>query len=70
MAPNRAPAMKQIQTLCAGHDLRLKEPLVPKGRKIAWQQAFAAARETVEAHTYFVQNRCRLYYVRNRCHRR
>jgi len=51
--------MKQIQTLSAGPDLRLKELLVSKGRKMAWQQAFAAARETVEAHTYFVRNRCR-----------
>jgi hypothetical protein len=51
--------MNQIQTLSAGPDLRLKELLIPKGRKIAWQSALAAARETVEAHTYFVRNRCR-----------
>jgi hypothetical protein len=63
--------MKQIQTLAAGPDLHLsaKEPLVPKGRKDARQQAFPAARETVAAHTYFVRKRC-VYYVGNRCRRR
>ena len=53
--------MNQIQALSAGPDLRLstKEQLVPKGRKAAWQEELEAARETVEAHTYFVRNRCR-----------
>ena len=49
MAPRCVPAVKQIQTLSAGPDLRLstKEPLVRKGRKVAWRQGLAAARETV-----------------------
>jgi hypothetical protein len=61
MAPSGVPAMKQIQTLSAGPDLRLstKELLVPTWRKAVRQQAFATARETVEAHTCFVRNRCR-----------